>query len=100
MCTVLTMAKRDLKAGDVLDGIGGFDAYGVLENFDKVISHNALPMGLCAGCRLQRDIRKDAPIACSDVLIPKDRIGDRLWQEQIRFFAGDEKYGFSTNGVH
>jgi len=87
VCTVITMAKRDLQAGDVLDGIGGFDAYGVLENFDEVMSHNALPMGLCAGCQLQRDICKDAPIAWSDVHIPKDRIGDRLWQEQIRFFA-------------
>ena len=29
---VITRAKKDLKAGDVLDGIGGFLTYGIAEN--------------------------------------------------------------------
>jgi predicted homoserine dehydrogenase-like protein len=30
VCDVITAAKRDLKAGEVLDGIGGFASYGLL----------------------------------------------------------------------
>ena len=31
-CEVVTVAKRDLKAGERLDGVGGFCAYGLIEN--------------------------------------------------------------------
>jgi len=29
VCDVITVAKRDLKAGEVLDGAGGFTCYGM-----------------------------------------------------------------------
>ena len=32
VCEVVAVAKRDLKAGERLDGIGGFCAYGLIEN--------------------------------------------------------------------
>ena len=32
VCEVVTVAKRDLKAGERLDGIGGFCAYGLIDN--------------------------------------------------------------------
>ena len=32
ICEVVTVAKRDLKAGECLDGIGGFCAYGLIDN--------------------------------------------------------------------
>ena len=32
VCEVLTIAKRDLKAGERLDGVGGFCSYGLIDN--------------------------------------------------------------------
>jgi predicted homoserine dehydrogenase-like protein len=30
-CEVVTLAKRDLRAGEVLDGVGGFASYGLID---------------------------------------------------------------------
>jgi predicted homoserine dehydrogenase-like protein len=87
LCDVLTVAKRDLKAGDILDGIGGFDCYGVIDNADIVRHQNLLPMGLSQDCRLKRDVPKDGPIGYDDVDLPSGRLSDRLRAEQDAYFA-------------
>jgi predicted homoserine dehydrogenase-like protein len=88
VCEVLTVAKRDLKAGEVLDGIGGFTAYGVIENADLCREMGALPMGLADGCRLRVDVPKDRPVRFGDVDLPEGRLSDRLWEEQVGRFVG------------
>ncbi len=88
VCDVITVAKRDLKKGEVLDGIGGFTCYGMIENADVRKAEDLLLMGLCEGCRLRRDILKDQPIANSDVEKPGDRLIDRLRSEQDAYFEG------------
>jgi predicted homoserine dehydrogenase-like protein len=87
VCEVMTVAKRDVRAGEVLDGIGGFTCYGVLENRDPFRTGNYLPMGLAEGCRARRDILKDEPITYADVDVPADRLIDRLRVEQERYFS-------------
>jgi predicted homoserine dehydrogenase-like protein len=89
VCEVLTCAKRDLRAGEVLDGIGGFTAYGVLENADCFRAGECLPMGLAGGCQLTRDVVRDEPIKYSDVQIPAGRLADRLRREQDDAFRLD-----------
>jgi len=84
---VITAAKRDLKAGEVLDGIGGFTCYGLLENSEVCQAENLLPMGLSQGCRLTRDIPKDQVITYADVELPEGRLCDDLWAEQTAYFA-------------
>ncbi len=86
VCEVMAFAKKDLRAGDVLDGVGGFCCYGVLENRGPFLAGGYLPMGLSEGCRLTRDIRKDEPIAYVDVEVPVGRLADRLRAEQDRLF--------------
>ena len=87
VCDVLTAAKRDLEAGAVLDGIGGFACYGTIDNADVVRRENLLPMGLSDGCRLTRDVARDQPITYDDVVLPEGRLGDRLRAEQAAYFA-------------
>jgi len=86
VCEVLTLAKRDLKAGEILDGIGGFTCYGVIENADVAQRENLLPMGLSEGCRVKRDIPKDQPLRYADVGVPSGRLCDRLRAEQDQYF--------------
>jgi len=86
VCEVVALAKKDLKAGEVLDGVGGFAAYGVIENSDVFNKEELLPMGLSEGCRLIRDVRKDEPISYTDVELPEGRLCDELRVEQNRYF--------------
>ena len=86
VCDVITVAKRDLKAGEVLDGAGGFTCYGMIENTDNCRKQNLLLMGLSEGCRLKRDVSKDQPITNADVEFPKGRLIDKLRAEQDAYF--------------
>jgi len=86
VCDVITVAKRDLKAGEVLDGAGGFTCYGMIENTDNCRKQNLLLMGLSEGCRLKRNVPKDQPITNADVEFPKGRLIDKLRAEQDAYF--------------
>jgi len=83
VCEVISMAKRDMKAGERLDGIGGFCAYGLIENADAARSINALPLSLSEDCVLRRDVRKDDVISFADVNPPNRGVVDKLWNEQL-----------------
>ena len=86
-CDAAAIAKRDLKVGETLDGIGGFTAYTLIDNFDTCLSENLLPMGVSQGCKLIRDVPIDQPITYDDVELPADRQIDTLRREMIeRFF--------------
>jgi predicted homoserine dehydrogenase-like protein len=87
VCDVITIAKRELKAGESLDGIGGFTCYGVIENSDIAQKENLLPMGLSENCRLKRDVPKDQPISYDDVELPTGRLADKLRTEQNQYFC-------------
>lgn len=87
VCEVVTAAKRDLRAGETLDGIGGFTSYGLLENYAISRAENLLPLGLSEGCRLVRDVAKDEVITKEAVISPPDRLSDRLRAEQDVFWA-------------
>jgi predicted homoserine dehydrogenase-like protein len=85
-CEVITMAKRDLRAGEVLDGIGGFTCYGTIDNVDVSRRERLLPMGLSEGCVLVADVPVDQPITYDDVRVPNGRLVDRLRIEQAALF--------------
>jgi predicted homoserine dehydrogenase-like protein len=86
-CESIAIAKRDLKAGETLDGPGGFMSYALIENYDQSCEENALPMGVSDGCVLRRAVPKDSVITYDDVQLPKDRLCDRLRREQVAQFA-------------
>ncbi|HWA75726.1 MAG TPA: Gfo/Idh/MocA family oxidoreductase [Polyangiaceae bacterium] len=83
---VTTIAKRDLKAGEVLDGVGGFMTYGAIDNADSFFAEDLLAMGLSEGAKLLRDIPKDQAITLKDVELPAGRHCDVLRAEQLAAF--------------
>jgi predicted homoserine dehydrogenase-like protein len=76
----ITLAKRDLKAGDVLDGIGGFNQYGELEIAAK--ANGLLPIGLAENVRLTRNVKKGDAIPESAVELNESSLLVKLWREQ------------------
>jgi predicted homoserine dehydrogenase-like protein len=84
---VCACAKRDLKAGEVLDEYGHYMTYGEAVNSMEMQRERYLPEGLVEGCRLKRDIYKDAVIGYDDVDLPAGRLADELRNEQYAHFA-------------
>ncbi len=79
---VVATAKQDLRAGAVLDGLGGYDTYGQAERADLTAVENLLPMGLAEGARLRVDLPRDQVLRYADVDLPAGRLVDRLRAEQ------------------
>jgi predicted homoserine dehydrogenase-like protein len=84
---VVAAAKVDLAAGQTLDGLGGYLTYGLAENADAAAEQGLLPIGVAEGCRLVRDLSKDAVLTYDDVELPEGRLSDRLRDEQAAAFA-------------
>lgn len=85
-CDVIAIAKRDLKVGEILDGIGGYTCYGMIDNAEVCQTENLLPMGLSKDCCIIRDIKRDQAISYMDIQLPEGRISDRLRAEQDAYF--------------
>lgn len=83
---VVATAKQNLSAGHPVDGLGGYDTYGVCESSPVTRAEGLLPMGVAEGCVLVRDVAKDAVLTYADVTLPPDRLVDRLREEQDKLF--------------
>jgi predicted homoserine dehydrogenase-like protein len=64
---VIATAKRDLSAGEILDGEGGYMVYGALTSASRSLAEGYLPIGLAHGIRLVRPIAAGKPLRRSDV---------------------------------
>ena len=86
---VCAVAKRDLRAGEVLDDYGMFMTYGEAVNAEEMCERRLLPEGLVEGCTVLRDVAKDEVLTYDDVELPVGRVADRLRAEQYRHFRGE-----------
>ncbi len=84
---VITVAKRALRAGEQIDGIGGFTVYGLVERAEVARSENLLPLGLAQGATLKRHIEEGAPISYDDVAIDDSQTIVQLRRLQDRLLA-------------
>jgi predicted homoserine dehydrogenase-like protein len=82
VCEVVAVAKRDLKAGEQLDGIGGFCTYGLIDNAATARAIDALPIGLSEGRVLRRDVAKDQVVSFNDLVAGPAGLAEALWLEQ------------------
>jgi predicted homoserine dehydrogenase-like protein len=100
-CEVVAVAKRDLKAGERLDGIGGFCTYGQIENAPVARAATALPIALSEGALLRRDVPKDQTLTFTDVeSLQVDPLVESLWREQCeRWFPGTRAFPHEAAGV-
>lgn len=64
----VAVAKRDMKAGEALDGIGGYSVRGVLETHQDLKRNNHIPIGLISGNVVaKKDIRQGQFLTTDDV---------------------------------
>lgn len=75
---VVSVAKRDLRAGDILDGEGGYTVRGVLTPAAASLARHALPMGLAGGVRLRNDVAAGTTLTYDDVVLDETATAVRL----------------------
>lgn len=76
---VYAYAKRDLRKGETLDGIGGYTCYGLIENCSEHQDHPGVPICLAEDVTLHRDVAKDEQIFMEDIAYDPDRLDYRLY---------------------
>ena len=69
---VITVAKRNLKAGEVLDGSGGYAVNGLIEKAEIARTENLLPLGLAYDVKLKRDVSQGEAISYDMVELNED----------------------------
>lgn len=69
---VASVAKRDLRQGDMLDGEGGFTVWGRAMPAAESLRVGALPIGLAHNLTLKRSVSKGDVVHWSDVVVPQD----------------------------
>ena len=69
-CIVIT--KKNMKAGEILDGVGEYCYRVSIERMDIAKKENFLPMGLAKGSKLKVDLKKDTIITNDMVKIQDD----------------------------
>ncbi|MBL0402440.1 Gfo/Idh/MocA family oxidoreductase [Microvirga aerilata] len=80
-------AKRDLKAGEMLDGEGGYTVYGRLAPAARSKAERMLPIGLAHGVRLTRDVRAGSTVTEDDVSLDADRLAVQVRREMSSRFG-------------
>ncbi|HHX66844.1 MAG: NAD(P)-dependent oxidoreductase [Miniphocaeibacter sp.] len=79
----ITVAKRDLKAGQYLEGIGGKDVFGKITSHINQRNRKLLPIALITKkTKLKVDVKKDELITYDMVELEEDQIITKLRKKQ------------------
>ncbi len=84
---VVATAKRDLAAGEMLDGEGGFTVYGRVMPAAQSLRVGGLPLGLAHKLRLRQSVPAGQPVKWSDVDVDASQPAVRFRREMERAFA-------------
>jgi predicted homoserine dehydrogenase-like protein len=74
---VAAVAKRDLQAGESLDGEGGYTVWGQILPAATSVANKALPIGLASNIKLVRDVAAGQVVTLDDIEQPAD---SQAWQ--------------------
>jgi predicted homoserine dehydrogenase-like protein len=77
----VAIAKKNLKAGEVLDGEGGYTVLGRLMPAADSLSQECLPLGLAHGWKLVRNVSAGQPVTWTDVAVDANSTAVRVRRE-------------------
>jgi predicted homoserine dehydrogenase-like protein len=84
---VIATAKRDLKAGETLDGEGGYMVWGKIMPAAASVARQGLPLGLAHNVRLARPVSRGQIVTWKDVEIDAADATVALRREMEKAFA-------------
>lgn len=84
---VVARAKRNLPAGEMLDGDGGYTVYGTLRPAKQSVRDGELPVGLAYNMRLKRSISEGEVIHWADVEYDADSLIGLRREMEVTFLG-------------
>ena len=84
---VVATAKRELQAGEMLDGEGGYTVWGKLLPAATSLRLGGLPLGLAHGIKLLRPVKQGQTLSWDDVAVDTATDAYRLRREMETLFA-------------
>lgn len=93
---VAAMTKRPLRAGETLDGVGGYMVRGIIDKADDFARANLAPLGVLNGARVVRDLPQDHLITRDDVELVEDATIVRLRHHQDAMARGESAPGLAA----
>jgi len=85
----IAVAKKDIKAGDIIDGIGGYSVRGVIEAHADFVANNHIPVGCVTGQTIAlKDIKDGEALTYENTQLDSSAMVVRLRQLQDSVFAG------------
>jgi predicted homoserine dehydrogenase-like protein len=84
---VVCATRTAMRAGDAIDGEGGYAAYGTCVPAELARERRLVPMGLAHGLKLLHDVPADHPIGTDDVAFDDSSFLWKLRREQDAMFA-------------
>ena len=81
-------AKRDLQAGEKLDGEGGYTVYGKLMPAEDSLACGGLPIGLAHNVTLKTAVARDQPVTWANVDIDATSQAVQVRREMEAMFSG------------
>mgnify|MGYP001120549182 CR=1 FL=1 len=93
---VASVAKRDLAAGERLDGEGGYMVWGRLMPAEQSLAKGALPIGLAHGIALTRAVPAGSLVTWDDVAVDATDPAVRFRREMEAAFGRDASPGPGT----
>ena len=83
---VIATAKRDLKAGEILDGEGGYTVHGKLLPAEKSMAMGGLPLGLAHDLKLIRNVAAGQSLTWADVYADESLVAYKFRREMEQLF--------------
>ena len=84
----VAVAKRDLKAGETLDGEGGYTVWGRIMPAEDSLARGALPIGLAHGVALVNGVAEGQSVTWADVQVDETDDAVRTRRAMERRFGG------------
>lgn len=83
----IAIAKRDLEVGDVIDGLGMFTIYGMIEKASVAYDQGLVPMGLTVGGKIVKPVKMGTAIRYEDIALKEDDLIYKLRREQDKLVS-------------
>jgi predicted homoserine dehydrogenase-like protein len=84
----ITIAKKDLNPGDIIDALGGYTVYGMIEKAEVAREENLVPLGLTIGAIIKNPIKQGEAICYSDIELDESQLIVKLRREQDKLLFG------------
>jgi predicted homoserine dehydrogenase-like protein len=88
VCETVAVTKRDLKAGEKIDYIGGYTVYGMIEKASVARAENLVPLGITIGGTLTRDVKAGQALSYDDIELVESQTIVKLRREQDAMVYG------------